>query len=89
MDIKPDVASVRVGEIAGIHTVGFEGGCDRITMEHEAFSRQGFAEGAVMAASMADAQAEETLARQDGVNPQVTPKPMVHEFKELFIGTLK
>ena len=89
MGIKPDVASVRVGEIAGIHTVGFEGGCDRITMEHEAFSRQGFAEGAVMAAGMADAQAEETLAGQDGVNPQGTPKPMVHEFKELFIGTLK
>ena len=85
MDIKPDVASVRVGEIAGIHTVGFEGGCDRITMEHEAFSRQGFAEGAVMAAGMADAQAEEIRV---GHESEAEPKPMVHEFKELFIGTL-
>jgi len=52
MTPKADVASVRVGELAGIHTVGFEGAGDRITMEHEAFSRQGFAEGAVLAATM-------------------------------------
>ena len=52
MCCKPDIASVRVGEVAGIHTVGFEGGNDRITLEHEAFSRKGFAEGAVVAATM-------------------------------------
>ena len=52
MGVEPAVASVRVGEIAGIHTVGFEGACDRITIEHEAFSRQGFAQGAVLAATM-------------------------------------
>lgn len=50
----PDIASVRVGELAGTHTVGFEGMNDRITMEHEAFSRQGFADGAVTAAVVAD-----------------------------------
>ncbi len=76
MGVKADVASVRVGEIAGIHTVGFEGGCDRITLEHEAFSRRGFAEGAVMAAGMA-----ENLAKSD--------VSAVYEFRELFIGTLK
>ena len=85
MGIKPDVASVRVGEIAGIHIVGFEGGCDRITMEHEAFSRQGFAEGAVMAAGMADAQAEEIRVEHKSEDER---EPMVHEFKELFIRTL-
>ena len=46
------VQSVRCGEIAGIHTVGFEGANDRITISHEAFSRKGFAQGAVQAALM-------------------------------------
>lgn len=54
MAVRPGVASVRVGEIAGIHTVGFEGENDRITIEHEAFSRKGFAEGAVVAARMTE-----------------------------------
>ncbi len=49
-----DIGAVRVGELAGTHTVGFEGSCDRITLEHEAFSRQGFAEGAVLAARMTE-----------------------------------
>jgi 4-hydroxy-tetrahydrodipicolinate reductase len=40
--------------LAGTHTVGFEGASDRITLEHEAFSRKGFAEGAVMAALMTE-----------------------------------
>lgn len=50
MGLRPDVQSVRCGEIPGIHTVGFEGVNDRITMTHEAFSREGFAAGAVEAA---------------------------------------
>ena len=54
MDIRPDIASVRCGEIPGIHSVGFEGISDRITLTHEAFSREGFAAGAVEAAVMAD-----------------------------------
>lgn len=45
-----DVQSVRCGNISGIHELGFESGADRIWLKHEAFSRQGFAEGAVMAA---------------------------------------
>ncbi len=44
--------SVRAGEIPGVHTVTFEGLGDRITLEHEAFSRRGLAEGAVTAAMM-------------------------------------
>ena len=75
MSVKTDVASVRVGELPGIHTVGFEGECDRITLEHEAFSRKGFAEGAVLAAGMAENIAESESADRN-----------VYEFRELFIG---
>ncbi len=75
MSAKTDVASVRVGELPGIHTVGFEGECDRITLEHEAFSRKGFAEGAVLAAGMAENIADSGNADRK-----------VYEFKELFIG---
>ena len=74
MGCAPDVASVRVGELPGIHTVGFEGEVDRITMEHEAFSRKGFAEGAVMAAWMA-----EGLVGDDS-------EKFVYEFKDLLLG---
>ena len=75
MGLKTDVASVRVGELAGIHTVGFEGSCDRLTLEHEAFTRQGFAEGAVMAAGMADNLLGNSAREHN-----------VYEFRELFIG---
>ena len=50
MGVKTDIQSVRCGEIPGIHTIGFEGLNDRITLTHEAFSRRGFAAGAVEAA---------------------------------------
>ena len=50
MSVNTDIQSVRCGEIPGIHTIGFEGTNDRITMTHEAFSREGFAQGAVEAA---------------------------------------
>lgn len=49
-----EIASVRIGELPGIHTVGFEGLNDRLTLEHEAFSRKGLAEGAVTAAQMTE-----------------------------------
>ena len=54
MDVKTDIQSVRCGEIPGVHTIGFEGLNDRITMTHEAFSREGFAAGAVEAALMTE-----------------------------------
>ena len=54
LGVEPDIQSVRAGEIPGIHTVVFEGLSDRLTLEHEAFSRQGLAEGAVTAALMTD-----------------------------------
>lgn len=49
-----DIQSVRCGEIPGIHTVGFEGMNDRLTITHEAFSRAGFAQGAVYAAQLTE-----------------------------------
>ena len=54
MDVQTDRQSVRCGEIPGVHTIGFEGLNDRITMTHEAFSREGFAAGAVEAALMTE-----------------------------------
>lgn len=54
MGISPTIACARVGEVPGIHTVGYEGTNDRIIITHEAFSRRGFAEGAVMAAEMTE-----------------------------------
>lgn len=54
MGVKPEIQSVRCGEIPGIHTVGLEGDVDRLKITHEAFSRMGFAQGAVAAAEMAD-----------------------------------
>ena len=50
MGVTTDIQSVRCGEIPGTHTIGFEGLNDRLTLSHEAFSREGFAAGAVEAA---------------------------------------
>lgn len=46
----PEIESVREGEVPGTHILSFTGNSDRITLTHEAFSRRGFAEGAVQAA---------------------------------------
>lgn len=44
------VQSVRTGEVPGTHAVTWRSAEDRITLTHEAFGRQGFAAGAVVAA---------------------------------------
>ncbi len=54
MGTNVDISAVRCGEIPGIHTVGYEGDVDRLKITHEAFSRMGFAQGAVAAAIKAD-----------------------------------
>ncbi len=49
----PDVLSVfsiRKDEIPGIHEVIYDSGIDRLSIKHEARSRKGFAQGAVIAA---------------------------------------
>ena len=47
-------ASQRIGEVPGIHTLTLTGSCDKITLSHEAFSREGLAQGAVEAALMTE-----------------------------------
>lgn len=49
-----NIESRRIGEVPGIHELDFTGSCDKITLTHEAFSRKGFAEGAVQAALMTE-----------------------------------
>ena len=48
------ITSQRIGEVPGIHTLTLTGGCDKITLSHEAFSREGLAQGAVEAALMTE-----------------------------------
>jgi 4-hydroxy-tetrahydrodipicolinate reductase len=52
--VKPEITSIREGEVAGIHTLTLESDCDKLTFTHEAFSREGFAKGAVVAATMTE-----------------------------------
>lgn len=47
---KVPIASKREGDAKGTHVLVAESAADRITVTHEAFSRRGFAEGAVRAA---------------------------------------
>lgn len=54
LGIRPDITSVREGEVPGTHIVKFKSEVDKIKISHEAFSRQGFAEGAVVAAGMTE-----------------------------------
>jgi 4-hydroxy-tetrahydrodipicolinate reductase len=44
------IASIRAGAIPGTHVIGFDSEADTILLEHRARSRQGFAEGAILAA---------------------------------------
>lgn len=44
------IRAFREGEIPGIHNIVWTCGVDTLSMRHEAFSREGFASGAVMAA---------------------------------------
>ena len=45
-----DVSSTRAGQIPGIHTVGFDGPAESITLSHAARDRSAFARGALQAA---------------------------------------
>ena len=51
---KPEIGSQRIGEVPGTHTATFTSGVDKLSFTHEAFSRQGFAEGAVDAALLTE-----------------------------------
>jgi 4-hydroxy-tetrahydrodipicolinate reductase len=45
-----DVSSTRAGQIPGVHTIGFDGPAESITLSHTARDRSAFARGALMAA---------------------------------------
>lgn len=45
------ILAKREGEVPGTHIVHYTSSCDKITIIHEAYSRKGFAEGAVTAAA--------------------------------------
>lgn len=49
-DAELSVGFIRSGEIFGTHKVGFQNAIDKIELSHQAFSRLGFAKGAVLAA---------------------------------------
>ncbi len=51
---KPVISSIREGEVPGIHTLTLTSGCDKLTLRHEAFSREGLAKGAVVAALLTE-----------------------------------
>ena len=44
------ITSDRIGEVPGTHAISWESAEDKITITHEAYGRQGFATGAVVAA---------------------------------------
>ncbi|MBO4634228.1 MAG: 4-hydroxy-tetrahydrodipicolinate reductase [Bacteroidales bacterium] len=50
----PEITSIREGEVPGIHTLTLTSDCDRLSFRHEAFSREGFAKGAVTAALLTE-----------------------------------
>ena len=54
LGVTPEITSERIGEVPGTHVAEFLSGVDKLTFTHEAFSREGFAEGAVAAALMID-----------------------------------
>lgn len=45
-----EIESIREGEVPGTHSITWTSDVDKITLTHEAFGRQGFALGAVVAA---------------------------------------
>lgn len=49
-DTKLEITSEREGEVFGLHQLTLESNADTITLIHDAKSRRGFAEGAILAA---------------------------------------
>lgn len=55
-EVRPDtlsIESIREGEVPGKHSVAWQSKVDCLTLSHEAFGREGFALGAVLAAEYA------------------------------------
>ena len=54
LGVTPQIDAQRIGEVPGTHIAEFTSGVDKLTFTHEAFSREGFAEGAVAAALLTE-----------------------------------
>jgi 4-hydroxy-tetrahydrodipicolinate reductase len=54
LGVEPPIGAQRIGEVPGVHTATFTSDVDKLTFTHEAFSREGLAEGAVAAALMTE-----------------------------------
>lgn len=54
MGETPEIGAQRIGEVPGIHTATFTSAVDKLTFTHEAFNREGLAEGAVVAATLTE-----------------------------------
>lgn len=52
-DKELPITAIREGEVPGTHTITYSSDVDRLTISHEAFGREGFALGAVLAAEYA------------------------------------
>ncbi|MGM9805001.1 MAG: 4-hydroxy-tetrahydrodipicolinate reductase [Candidatus Aphodosoma sp.] len=59
------VTAIRKGTVPGIHEVEYTSAVDRISIRHEAFSRDGFALGAVMAAEYVVSSGQKGLLGMD------------------------
>ena len=46
---KLNIKSIREGQVPGIHSIKYTSSIDEISLRHEAFSRDGFALGAIIA----------------------------------------
>ncbi|GAB4134073.1 MAG: 4-hydroxy-tetrahydrodipicolinate reductase [Bacteroidia bacterium] len=59
------IHSIRTGEVPGTHSIEYKSSVDRIVITHEAFSRKGFAFGAVIAAEWLKGQPQGMFGMND------------------------
>lgn len=55
-DSQLSIAAERIGDVSGTHKITYKSEIDQISIEHEAFSREGFVEGAVLVAEWLPSQ---------------------------------
>lgn len=66
------VVSIRTDEVPGTHTISYTSAVDRISITHEAFSRDGFALGAVVAAEWINGR-KGIFGMEDLLNTAILP----------------
>ncbi len=63
-----EISSLREGDIPGTHEIFYRSPVDEISIKHTAFSRQGFAEGAVVAAEFLASKRKGVFTMSDLIN---------------------